>query len=325
MNYLAVRIVLLFCAGIFVFSDTVNAQDLDELLKGALKDYLEEKAEDAGINIPGRGQPKNVDLRFTGAEAPSTETFEALYSVEETPSTAPTTPSTETAAETACYNLVQNRIAWNTSGSKSWNPKNIRKLCDGATVAAAPPACFSTAMFRGSAWGKKPTHKMNWMLATQLCAKATSASAPITCLKSRLRANYSLQNAVNACDTNPRTVAVRPRPTPTPAPRLQESECYSYVQGRIAWDAANKNKNWNKTNVQRLCKGTTSKYSPGNCFTYAMHQGAKWGKRPGDVMNWSKAIDLCEGTSNAKKTTTCFKNLITAGKSVDQAVARCDR
>ena len=295
------------------------AQDLDDILKGALKDYLEEKAKDAGIDISGHRRPKNVQIRFQGAASPSTDTFSALYTSEETSNDTPEIPS-QTAVELACFDRVQDKIAWNSAGSKRWNPKNIHKLCDGATVAAAPPSCFFSAMFRGSAWGKKPGHKMNWLLATQLCAKTKQVNSPILCLKSRLSANYSLKSAVNACDANPSTIATQPKPTQ----HLQEAGCYDYVQGKIAWDAAGKNKQWNKSNVLRLCKATTSKYSPGNCFKYAMHRGSKWGKKAGDVMNWSKAIDLCEGTGNAKQTTTCFKAAIAAGRSVDQAVARCD-
>lgn len=301
------------------------AQDLDDLLKGALKDYLEEKAEEAGISIPGKGKPKNVEFKFSGAEPASTDSFEALYTMEE--STEPVIPKpvadSDTPAERACFDRVQGKIAWNTAGAKTWNPRNIKKLCDGATNPSAPPGCFYTAMFRGAQWGQRREHSMNWMRATQLCAKTSNAATPISCLKGRLAANYSLQSAINACDSNPRTVAVRPRPKP--AAELKENECYNYVQGRIAWDPAKKNKTWNKANVKRLCKATTSKFSPGNCFSYAMHGGSKWGKRPGDNMTWSKAIDLCEGTSNANKTTTCFKKEITRGRSLDQAIARCDR
>lgn len=325
MTMFALRKVLLIVLVFSIVPCVVSAQDLDDILKGALKTYLEEKAEEAGIDVPGRSRPKNIAIRFTGAENPSIDTFEALYVTDEPPVATPPPGSAQSEAETNCFNRVQGKIAWNTSGSKRWNANNIRKLCGGATIAAAPPTCFYNAMFRGNSWGKKAKHKMNWMLATQLCARVTNASTSIACLKSNV-ASYSLQNAVNSCDQNPKTVAVRGTTPPVVTiAKLQERECYRYVQGRIAWDVAKKNKNWSKANVQRLCKGTTAKYSPGNCFSYAIHKGAQWGKRPGDGMSWSKAIDLCEGTSNANKTTTCFKNSIAAGKTLNQAISRCDK
>ena len=88
---------------------------------------------------------------------------------------------------------------------------------------------------------------------------------------------------------------------------LQEKECYNYVQGRIAWDAAGKSKQWGADNVKKLCKGTSSKYAPGNCFNYAMRSGASWGRKPHHKMDWRKASKLCAGTNNANQVTTCFK------------------
>jgi hypothetical protein len=108
-------------------------------------------------------------------------------------------------------------------------------------------------------------------------------------------------------------------------PPLAESDCYKYVQGNIPWDLAGKNKNWNKANVKRLCKGTTSKYSPGNCFRYVMFKGSSWGKKAKHKVNWNKAIDLCEGISNNRDVTTCFKNAIAAGKSLDRSIKLCEK
>ena len=326
-----VRVCLALLCYLFVVT-VAGAQDLDELLLEALKDYVEEKAEDVGLSRPESEQKKeikNVDLIFTGAAAPEFDVFESLYTPEPVP---PSTPGgTETAAERDCFNRVQNKIAWNYSNNKNWSPANVKKLCRGTTVGSAPPACFYDAMFRGNLWGKKNKHTMNWILASGLCAGTNNSAASINCLKGKVAANQSLQKAVSACNPKSNTIVATPVFKPvvlgtvipvTPA-KLQEQECFNYVQGRIAWDPAGKNKRWADGNVKRLCKGTTSKYSPGNCFSYAMHKGNQWGKKPSHVMNWSKAIDLCEGISNAQQVTGCFKSAIASGKNVNNAIKQC--
>ena len=306
-------------------TSNLQAQDLGDLFKDVLREYAEQKAEEAGIDLTG-GRAKNVNLVFTGATTPAPDVFSALYTVEEeenpipVPEPNPTTPTTASLSpEQDCFNRVQGRIAWNYEGNKSWSAGNIKRLCKGTRIGAAPATCFYNTMFRTHLWGKKPQHTMNWSLASQLCAGTNNATRPTSCLKGQLARNLSLKNAVNVCDLDPKT---KPSVVAS-APKLQEGECYEYVQGRIAWDAKRKNKNWNPSNVKRLCKGTTSKYSPGNCFSYAMHSGAKWGKRSSHVMNWQKAIELCGGTSNAKAVTTCFKNSISAGRNLDSSIARC--
>lgn len=311
---------------VMLLTQPSQAQDIKDIFKDVLREYAEQKAEEHGLDLGGH-TAKNVSLTFSGAKPTQSDVFESLHVVTSTPPpTRPTNPQANN-PETDCFNRVQGRIAWNYKGGKQWSAGNIKKLCSGTRVANAPPQCFSDTMFKTHLWGKKPAHTMNWALASQLCAGTNSATSPINCLKGQLRRNLTLKNAINACDSNPNTRVVVARNTPRPVPRqvkkLQEKECYQYVQGRIAWDAAGKKRRWADSNVKRLCKGTTSKYAAGNCFSYAMHKGSSWGKKPLHKMTWNKALDLCEGTDNAQKVTGCFKSAIASGKNVDTAVRKC--
>ncbi|SDZ99758.1 Astacin (Peptidase family M12A) [Thiothrix caldifontis] len=101
------------------------------------------------------------------------------------------------------------------------------------------------------------------------------------------------------------------------------SGCKAYIQGNIAWDQNGKLKYWAESNLHKLCDGTTSKYSPGNCFMYVMREGDKWGRKPEDIVNWQKAVEICASTSNAQSSTACLKNTVATGKSFDQAIQAC--
>lgn len=316
---------LFVVAGVMLLNNS-HATGLQDIFVDALKKYAEKKAEEAGLtdnkSDAGQASAKNVEFLFTGAKAPMVDEFTFLHTTEPTPPVI--TGGSNFAAEQDCYNRVQNKIAWNYTGSKRWSDSNVKNLCRGTKNGAAPATCFYNAMFRGARWGKKSSHTMNWVLATQLCKGTNNANQQINCLKSRIASNLSVQKAVSACDKNPNVT--RPPPVRRPPPvKLQETECFNYVQGRIAWDAAGKKKSWASGNLKRLCKGTTSKFSPGNCFNYALHKKSSWGKKSFHVMNWSKALDLCEGVSNAQKVTGCFKNSIAAGKNVNNAIKYCTR
>jgi hypothetical protein len=302
-----------------------QANQLEELFRDVLTEYAEQKAEEHGLDLNG-SKAKSVSLTFTGAKPPQSDVFESLHTVSRTPTRTP--PIRISSPESDCFNRVQGKIAWNSTGSRQWSAGNIKKLCAGTRVASAPPKCFSDTMFKTHLWGKKPSHKMNWALASQLCAGTNSASSPITCLKGQLNRNLSMKNAINACDsdTNTRVLVAQNRPPIVRRPtvkKLEEKACYQYVQDRIAWDAAGKKRRWADSNLKRLCKGTTSKYAAGNCFSYAMHKGASWGKKSSHKMTWQKALKLCEGTDNTQKVTGCFKSAIASGKNVNSAVRQC--
>lgn len=311
-------------ATLMLCSAPVAAQDLEELLLNALKDFAEQKAEEAGLlpDEPTTEPPvQQISLVFNGVPAPAPDVFYSLHAGTENNNTAVT-------EEQDCFDRVQGKLAWNAAGNTSWNPSSIRSLCQGTTVGSAPPACFNTAMFQGAAWGQRSQDTMSWSLASRLCQGTNNATKPISCLKSKLKGKRTLSGAIDLCSGggNNKPTVFTGTLVPgvlKPLKPLKESECYNYVQGRIAWDAAGKSKQWNPENVKQLCKGTTSAYSPGNCFNYVLHKGAQWGKKPQHKVTWREASKLCAGTDNAQQVTGCFKQAIQQHKSVDAAIASC--
>ena len=338
---------------ITLVSQGAQAQDIGDFLKSTVEDYLEKKAEESGlapatsVNNP---DPQNVTLKFTGSRVEAPDVFSNLHS---RPGSSPASPTlsvmkyapsftlakplpnvSETTQEKACFNRVQNKIAWDYNGHKSWSSDNIKKLCKGTRKSTQPPSCFSRAMFSGPQWGKNSTHQMNWTLAVQLCAGTNDSNKKINCLKQKIAQKQSLTNAVKSCAVNSSSNLVYAVPAKAVVAsvykplivntKVTEDACIKNVQGKLAWDAAKRNKKWATASVKRLCKGTKSASAPASCFYYAMHQTAAWGKKSNHVMNWNTAIDLCEGTSNANATKRCFRNAIRAGKTVNAAVGKCD-
>lgn len=342
-------IALVACAAFSL--GVANAQEDDsrrswkDRLKDALEEYVEEKAEDAGLEDQDSNRPSSVSLKFAGATVPEPDIFQPIRA------SSPSTPSGgQTAAEQACFSAIQGKIAWDAAGNnKTWGPANIKNLCKGTTQPLEPGKCFRYAMFNGSAWGKKSSHAMTWSKASRLCAGTNNAQSTTTCFKNAIASGQTLDNAINQCDGDPATgtapiryvynpkVVLNTKLLPQPAPPKgpsggkpstsggKEAECFDYVQGNIAWDPQGRSKTWGANNLRRLCKGTTSKFSPGNCFKYVMFSGASWGKKPQHSVTWREAVDLCEGTSSAQATTSCFKNAIARGRSLQQAIAQCDK
>jgi len=350
--------------GCIFMSPPVWPQSLGDLLKGAIQDYADKKAEEAGLSGDNNSESsvtaksgQSVSVSFIGNDVPSPDVFRSLYS-----NKAPVRTNPETAAERDCFQRFQNKIAWDYSGHKSWSPSNIKSICKGTTKPQQTASCFSRAMFNGAQWGKKNTHVMNWSLAGRLCAGANNANAKITCLKQKIAQGKSLNQAVKACgsgggpavikpllvnkaflaapvyvapqQTNKSAQVANPTVKRTYAGSVnsaliaksisKEQQCFNNIQGKIAWDPDGRAKTWGASNIERLCKGTTSAAAPGACFNYAMRNTAAWGKTAAHIMDWKKAIDLCEGSSNANATTNCFKSAIAAGKSLGQAIRQCE-
>ena len=67
---------------------------------------------------------------------------------------------TYTKAEQQCFDMAQGKVAWNKAGtSTTWNEVNLRNLCEGATNAATPIACFISEINKTD----------NWTQAIQIC------------------------------------------------------------------------------------------------------------------------------------------------------------
>jgi len=322
----------------------IYAGSWDDKLKDALKEYVEDEVDKATETLAGDNKkeekPKTVQLKFAGAEPVLVELFTPLSEPERSATDLSTLPAVANSdPERACFDLVQGKVAWNQSGSKSWSPNNINRLCAGTVKAAEPVNCFKYVMFSGSQWGQTSAHNVTWSEATNLCAGTSDANSVTTCFKNKIKAGQSLGSAIAACKTGTSKTAVTGAVVNNTAviaalnthalgaanTANKEDACYNYVQGKIAWDNAGKNTTWGAGNVKRLCKGTTSEFSPGNCFKYVMFSGSSWGKRPSDNVGWQQAIDLCEGISNNQETTGCFKNNIGSGKSLDAAIKQCEK
>ena len=325
-------LIVMLMTNALVGISAANAKGFEDLLKEVLEGYVEKKKEGLTTQATDNLELDDLKLVFTGAAINEPDIFESLH--QNTGTSGGLNSNLTTAEELKCFDRVQNKIAWDRLGRKSWSPGNIKRLCKGTTVGSAPPICFSTAMFNESHWGKKNHQIMSWSLAVQLCKGTSNAVAPINCLRTKIGNNLSLQESVNACGSKAASGYVVAIPTlpvfnknvvMVQAFKTHESDCINHVQGKIAWDKAGKQKRWAAANVNKLCKGTKSAYAPGTCFKYTLSNGKAWGEKPFHHMDWKFALDLCEGTSNANATTQCFKNAIATGKTLSQAVNQCDR
>lgn len=326
MRFLLVFIALSgFCSPLYA--------GFEDKLKEALEEYVEKETDGALDKWLHKGEKsKAINLRFVGAELFETDKLTPLADPAGTDIPAPP-PTASTNPEKACFDLVQGKIAWDHAGHKTWSPTNINRLCQGAVSAPEPGKCFQYTLFNGSDWGQTTHHKVGWSEAVSLCAGTANSATTTQCFKTKISAGQSVPQAITACGkkelirTLPvATLVTRPLRTNTVALAVnQEKACYDYVQGNIPWDNAGKNKNWSAANVNRLCKGTTSQYSPGNCFKYVMFDGNDWGKRTADKVDWQVAVDLCEGISNNRDTTSCFKEAIKSGKTLADAIKQCEK
>lgn len=334
------KLALFSVLGLTLWSAALNAQSIHDLLKDAVEEYVDRKSEEIGLNseksegTENKGESiQKVSLSFKGITPGEPDVFQSLHGNFPVPSSGSTG---NTAAEKSCFALVQDKMAWNYTGTKHWSSNSIINLCKGTTQPTQPPNCFSRAMFNGNQWGRQASHKMTWTLASRLCAGTNNSNQKISCLKQKIGQNKSLAAAISSCGSggtpyvispvqvyNSSTVLTAVKRTPAIIAKA-EKDCFQYVQGNIAWDSAGKVKKWGANNIKKLCKGTTSKYSPGNCFKYVLRSPDSWGKKPSHSVDWRSALDLCEGTSNANTTTGCFKAAIGSGKSVNQSVRQCE-
>lgn len=98
--------------------------------------------------------------------------------------------------------------------------------------------------------------------------------------------------------------------------------CASYIQGKIAWDYKG-NKHWAQSNINNLCREAEASRQPGACFNRVMHGGVNWGG--GTKWRWPNALNLCQGSTNASSTISCFKREISKKRSWRQAIAACKK
>ncbi len=309
------------CAMLGLISSIATAQDRDvkDLLKDALGGYVKKKAGEQGFDIPGSDRPDEVHFDLADINNPLIEEFTPLH----TPP-ANTPPANSSQIEKECQQRVQGQIAWDQAGrNKKWSDSNVVKLCRGAVQADQPPTCFHRVM----QWGRQNAAEVHWQNALGLCAGSTDARRDEQCFIDRVRGGAKVTDAVKHCGGTVSATPVFKTPvfnyTLTPLRNDASAACEKYVQDRIAWDPAKRNKHWNAANLKRLCQGTTSQYAPGNCFKYVLHDGAAWGQTDRHNVQWSDAVNLCAGTSNARQVTGCFKDAIARNFTLQRAITQC--
>jgi hypothetical protein len=95
-----------------------------------------------------------------------------------------------------CQAAVQGRIAWDMSGSTTWDPVNIERLCHG-TTSDQPARCFDRVMHGGIDWGGGTT--WNWDNAVSLCQGTTNADDTIECFQQAIARGQPWQVAIPGC------------------------------------------------------------------------------------------------------------------------------
>jgi hypothetical protein len=80
----------------------------------------------------------------------------------------PTASAAPATAEQQCFDAVQGKVAWNQSGSTSWSPSNVQRLCKGTTNPARTIACFQAQIRMHNDWNRGIT----------ACQPAALAAAP---------------------------------------------------------------------------------------------------------------------------------------------------
>lgn len=107
------------------------------------------------------------------------------------------------------------------------------------------------------------------------------------------------------------------------APSAAQANCQAAVQGQIPWSKKGgaSAKKWAQNNLNRLC-GDMRSDEPARCFNRVLNGITPQGSTL--LSTWQEAIDLCERTSNASKTISCYGSKIFLRYSRAAAIANCD-
>ena len=181
-------------------TDRVTILNVANLLEDMARDRLEKSCQpepcvDIEIN-------RIADPRFAAGRVISTNPVAGTQvptrsRVQVFVSTGPGAPPRET-LEAICFNAVQNQIAWNYQGNKSWSPNNVQDLCRGASNPnpRAPAQCFQRVMHGGINWGGGT--QWQWTNARDLCMGTPDADRTISCFQRSLKGS-AWQAAIAAC------------------------------------------------------------------------------------------------------------------------------
>lgn len=101
---------------------------------------------------------------------------------------------------------------------------------------------------------------------------------------------------------------------------LRGKICQASIQGQIAWDYQGRRR-WQRSNLERICKGAENSLQPGVCFNRVMHGSISHGS--GTRWRWPPALKLCAGTLDSQATIACFVSAIEAQQPWQQAIEAC--
>lgn len=250
----------------------------------------------------------------------------------------------------ACEMALQGKVPYDNKGSTDWADSQIKILCGTAINSSQPAICFSDIMLSEITQGNDK--KWEWRYAIQLCKQTLNSQETLKCyfdkVKSQGKINW--KEIITDCNSIISTAPIispvevaEPLPIQS-APVVQiekksaiqkdvsvappvkkavvSTRCEDALQGKISWNYTG-SKNWNASNLNRLCKGVEDSIEPSICVDKVMHGGISWGG--GTQWKWENAVHLCEGTNNAATTISCFENKITFGDDWEPAVAACQK
>jgi hypothetical protein len=184
-------------------SEKVTLINVGNLLEDQARDRLEKACEPApcvDIEINRIADNRFAAGRVIRTEPAAGTQVQTGSRVQLFISTGPISAPTPTSAalETICFNAVQNQIAWNYQGNKSWSPNNVQDLCRGASMPnpRAPAQCFQRVMHGGISWGGGT--QWLWQNARDLCMGTADADRTISCFQRNLRDSMWAE-AIRAC------------------------------------------------------------------------------------------------------------------------------
>jgi len=129
-----------------------------------------------------------------------------------------------TVSAAACFQSVQEKIAWNYKGNKRWSPSDINRLCRGAERSREPAVCFNRVMHGQVNYGGGT--KWQWKNVLNLCKGSKNANATISCFKNRVK-RAGWQSAIKTCSQKVTTLPPRRSP---PSPTTGSSSSTKKVQ-----------------------------------------------------------------------------------------------
>lgn len=149
-----------------------------------------------GIEVFMDGQAKLASLTWDGYVDQCTRI--------ESPATGPVTGPTPPIAPGGGFNVsgtcagqVQGRVAWDYSGSTTWDPANVQRLCRGAENSIQPAECFNRVMHGGVNYGGGT--QWVWTNAIDLCEGSLNANATIGCFTGMVGNGVGWAQAIATC------------------------------------------------------------------------------------------------------------------------------